>query len=433
MLRIIVPLTALLLGVFCLLMGTGLLSTLLAVRADSDGFGSGWLGWIMSAYFGGFFFGTLAAPHLIRRMGHIRTFAMGAAILSCLALGHGLLPTPWSWLLFRGMTGMVLVTLYTVVESWLNMRATIEHRGRIFAAYMMTNLGALAIGQQLLKVSPPEGQTLFELVAILICFSVIPVTWTRLQQPEPVERVRMNVRRLYERAPLAALGAAGSGLAMGAFWGMAPAFARALQLEESHIANFMSLAILGGAVLQLPIGRYSDRADRGRALIVACLGGAVLALLVGLAGATHFGLLPAIFLYGGVAFSIYPICAAHLIDQLSRDEVVGGTGTLLLLNGVGAAGGPVLAGYLMEYFGPLALPACWAVVLTAIAIAARVIWGRSQLREPQPAQFVPMLRTTPTVLEMIPGQEQLPSAPQPDSGEPRAAGSAAAHGSGTLH
>ena len=68
-------LTALLVGVALLLMGSGLLGTLLAVRGGLEGFGDQTLGLIMSGYFVGFFLGTYLAPGLIQRIGHIRAFA----------------------------------------------------------------------------------------------------------------------------------------------------------------------------------------------------------------------------------------------------------------------------------------------------------------------------------------------------------------------
>ena len=74
------PLSALLTGVALLLLGTGLLNTLLSVRAVQNGLDSTLLGLVMSAYFVGFILGTFLSPVMIRRVGHIRTFACCAAV-----------------------------------------------------------------------------------------------------------------------------------------------------------------------------------------------------------------------------------------------------------------------------------------------------------------------------------------------------------------
>ncbi|TVP93458.1 MAG: hypothetical protein EA348_00670 [Pseudomonadaceae bacterium] len=79
MVKLLFPITALLSGIALLLLGTGLLNTLLALRGAGEGFSDQMLGLFGSAYFVGFILGTWLGPRLIRRMGHIRAFAFFAA------------------------------------------------------------------------------------------------------------------------------------------------------------------------------------------------------------------------------------------------------------------------------------------------------------------------------------------------------------------
>jgi len=101
MLPLILPIGALLLGVALLLLGGGLLNTLLAIRGGLEGYSDSSMGWIMSGYFVGFFIGTFLALPIIQRIGHIRTFAFCAAIAACSVLLHVLLVNPVGWLLLR--------------------------------------------------------------------------------------------------------------------------------------------------------------------------------------------------------------------------------------------------------------------------------------------------------------------------------------------
>jgi len=73
----------------------------------------------------------------------------------------------------RVICGLAFVTVITVIESWLNSQAANTERGRLFAAHMVTNLGALAIAQQALRLGSPEEFTLFAIAAVLICWAVI--------------------------------------------------------------------------------------------------------------------------------------------------------------------------------------------------------------------------------------------------------------------
>ena len=412
--------TALLAGVALLLAGSGLLGTLLAVRGRAEGFSDQALGMIMSGYFVGFLIGTFAAPKLIQRIGHIRAFAFYAALCAATVLVYPLLIDEWAWGGLRVLTGVALVGLYTVIESWLNAQAPVHQRSRVFAIYMIVNLLALAGGQWLLKLSSPLAFVPFSLVGILICAAALPVTASRMVQPELPVTPRLAIVALYKVAPAAASGSLLAGLAMGGFWGLGAVYGARLGLDVTGIAALVSLAILGGAALQWPIGLLSDRGDRRTTLTLVCLLAAAVSVALVLVGSDDrrmlFGLF---FVFGGLSFAIYPVCVAHLLDHLPAGNVLAGCSSLLLVNGIGSAIGPAIAGAAMTQAGPQALPAFFAATFALLAVITggrRVFYRRE--RE-HPAHFHPMLRTTPSALELLPETDsdtptsELPAAPSP--------------------
>ncbi len=404
------PLAALLLAVLLLISGSGLLGTLLAVRGSSTGMSDATLGWVMAAYFVGFLIGTRSGPPLIRRVGHIRAFAIGAALATTAALGHAMTDSPLIWAALRMLSGLALVTLYTVIESWLNADAPPSHRGQVFAVYMGVNLFALAAGQQLLLAAPIGGFELFSLVALLSCLALVPVAWTRQPQPQLSEPRPYRIGKLWANAPSAGAGAALSGLVMGGFWGLGPVAAARIGLEPAAIAGFMTMAIVGGAALQWPLGRLSDRHDRRLVLALVAAGAALLALALVPALAYPLPRMVLVFAFGGLAFALYPIAVAHMMDRLDPADMLGASASFLMLYGIGAAIGPVVSGQAMAAFGPAALFASFAVALLLLAgfVALRVRHRDSAVEGP--VVFMPMLRTTPAVLEMVPeveGEEEL--------------------------
>lgn len=398
----IIPLSALLSGTALLLLGSGLLGTLLGVRGSIEGYGDQVLGLIMSGYFLGFYLGTFVAPAAIRRMGHIRAFSFFGALFACTVLLHAIRVEPLAWGLFRVGTGVAVVGLYTVIESWLNGTVDATHRGRVFAIYMAVNLGALAFGQQLLRIAPAESFVLFSLVAILVCAAMLPVLATRMAQPVMPPAARIGVRRLFRIAPAAAAGALFSGLTIGAFWGLGPVYASRLGLGVDDVAMFMSATIVGGAVLQWPIGRLSDSGDRRHALALACLGAALAAgFAVAISGWSATPLYVVFFVYGGLSFAVYPVAVAHLLDHVPAADLLPACSTVLLLHGFGAAFGPAVAGFAMAQYGPRAFPGYLMLVhlLLAAYIVGRVLVRRREaLGE---VHFHPMLRTSPTAMEML--------------------------------
>jgi len=399
---LIAPISSLLGGVALLLLGHGLLNTLLTLRGVAEGYSTGMIGLLMSGYFAGFLIGTWLAPSLIRRIGHIRTFAFYAALAAVAVLVHVLIVNPWVWLVLRVLYGVSLVTLYMVIESWLNAQVSGEKRGQVFALYMAVNLGALAAAQQLLSLDTPMNFTLFALAAILISSALMPITLTRQAQPALPDMPATDLLQLARIAPLPLMAAGISGLTLGGFWGLAPVYASQVGFDAAGVGLLMSITILGGAVLQWPIGLFSDKHDRRVVLLWVVAIAAVLALVITpiLSGSLLLGLM---FLWGGLAFSIYSIAVAQMVDQLHPDEILSGSSGLLLANGFGAAFGPVVAGGLMHLFGHIALPLFFAVSLGILAIYS--FWRPRRVvdlvTEPH-GHFTPMLRTSHTVLELMP-------------------------------
>lgn len=402
MLSRVAPIGSLLLGVALMLLGNGLFNTLLTVRGSEEGYSTTMLGVIMSGYFVGFLVGTRLATPLISRVGHIRAFASCAALAVICILVHVLIIDPWVWLGLRVFYGLAIIGLFTVIESWLNTEAASEERGQVFAIYMTVNLGALALGQQLLQLADPQLFILFALAAILLSAAMLPITLTRKLQPTLTETPPTNMRALMRVAPLALVASAISGMALGAFWGMMPVYATLQAMSPSEIAWLMSCAILGGAVLQWPIGLLSDRFDRRYVLFWIVALTTVMSVVMSVLPAGIW-LYVAIFIWGGMAFAIYSVAVAQLIDQLQPEEILSGSSSVLMVYGIGSIAGPLLGGMLMDQFGAPALPMYFAATLGALAIYTWLRLRRvSDLVTGDAGHFVPMVNTSPTVLEMMP-------------------------------
>ena len=408
MASLILPIGALLLGIILLLLGVGLLNTILALRSAVEGYSDSMLGFIMSSYFVGFFIGTYLALPLVRRTGHIRAFAACASIVSICVLMHQILINPYAWMLIRVVTGICLVILYTIIESWLNGQTPPEQRGKVFALYMTANLGALALAQQLLLVDENITFLLFALASVLVSLSLVPVTWTRMQQPVIENVSKIKLKRLWQTAPVAVCGAFLSGLAMGAFWGLSASFGHKMGLTTSQVASFITFGIIGGALLQFPLGKYSDSHDRRSVLMIISCSAALFSLFMFLFSGNHWGLYLSMTAYGGVAFAVYPVAVAHLVDHLQPEDMLSGGSGILLLHGIGAMLGPLLAGQLMSWIHPASLPLYWSAIQMLMALICLFYLKHSKAENPDEhaADFIPMVRTTPSALEMLPAENQ---------------------------
>ncbi len=365
------PVSALLISVGLLLMGNGLQGTLLPVRAQVEDFSSLAIGVLGSSYFLGFGAGCLLGGRLVQRSGHIRTFTAIVALASTTVLLHGLVLSPAVWWLLRAVTGFCFAVLYMVIESWLNEKSTNENRGLVFSAYTIINLTVITLGQMMLTLDEPIVFTLFALCSILVSLAAVPVAFTRAEAPQPITAASIRIGHLYRLSPVGVVGCLAVGLANGSFWSLAPIFAGSEGGGTAKVALFMSIAVIAGAVGQWPLGRLSDRMDRRKVIVAACLGAALAG--AGLAAAAQFLdawiYLPA-FAFGFFAFPLYALSVAHMNDFVDPTGYVEAAAGLLLFFALGAVAGPVIASFVIRTFGIEALFAWTAAVHVATAVFA---------------------------------------------------------------
>jgi MFS family permease len=408
--RQIAAIAAILFSTLIFLMGNGLLGTLTPVRGHMAGFSDLVIGVIGSAYFAGFVIGCYAGPPLLRRIGHTRAFAVAAGIAATSALLQPLAVEEIAWVLARGLFGFSAANLYMVIESWLNDRATNETRGRIFSSYLTVNFGGLMLGQALFMTGRAENFVLFNLAAMFYALCLIPVSLTRLPQPAAPEALHLRPLRIFRIAPVGVAGCLTVGFANGAIWTLAPVYAAGHGLHRSWLALFMICFTFGGALMQLPLGRLSDRMDR-RWIIVgvsvsAALSGLALAWFGGMNRQTALALAA---LMGVTALPLYGLSVAHANDRLPRADFVEASATLLLLNALASVVGPTFAAFVMARTGSAALFVVTAAAHGAFALFAII---RIRIKEAPPDEtrepYAPLpAHASPGALELDPrGPEQ---------------------------
>lgn len=399
---------SLLLAIFMLMAGGGVMTTLVGVRLEGAGHGAVAIGLVATAYFAGLTLGSLRIGRVIQQVGHIRTFSAVVSLLSASTLAYALHQHPAFWFVLRLIDGLCVAGVFVCLESWLNERADAANRGSVLAAYMIALYAGQAAGQFLLNLAGAPVMP-FVVASILISLAVLPVALTRLSGPVTAEQAPLSARRLYVASPLGLVGVGATGLMLGAFYGLGPVFARGLGMTLSSTALFMSVAIAGGVALQWPLGWLSDRFER-RGVIVGVLGGAAATGgALAFAGAPGALMMLLVALFGGFTFALYPLCVAHTNDHLTSGERVGASGGLVLAYSLGAALGPMSGSLAMLALGPGGL-----FVWTGSCAAAALIFGlwRQRRRGPvpqaeqQPYQLLP--RTTPmaAALDPLASEEQ---------------------------
>jgi predicted MFS family arabinose efflux permease len=215
--------------------------------------------------------------------------------------------------------------------------------GSVFARYMIVTLASSVLGQLTVTVYQPAGFEPFAIVAILACLALIPTALSSGRAPEPLHEVKLNFRRLIRLSPIAVVACFGIGLANGAFGTLAPIFGQGIGLPVAGVAFLVAGAIVGGALMQAPVGRLSDRMDRRRLLMGIAIAGAVMSLgmfLVDLREPAVVIIVVAVL--GGAMHTLYPVAVAHANDRADKGDFVVVASSLLLIFGGGATLGPAI-------------------------------------------------------------------------------------------
>ena len=408
-----------------MLIGSGLLSTYLALRLAADQVDSLWVGALMAANYFGLVLGGKIGHRLIGGVGHIRAYATCAGIVGAAVLGHGLINWLPAWLVLRVIIGLGMMCQYMVLESWLNEQAAAHQRGMVFSGYMTASYLGLVLGQLILVVHPGLGPELLMLVAMCFALCLVPVALTRSIHPAPLHPAPLEPLFFIGRVPQSLTAVLGAGVIMGAFYGLAPVYAADQGLTTKQVGLFMGCCILAGFLVQWPLGLLSDRCDRAKLMRIfaAALVAASLPLAV-LPEVPVMMLFIVGFLASLMQFCLYPLAVAFANDHVEAERRVSLTAMLLMTYGIGASIGPLVAGVVMKALGGHMLYAfvCCAGIVLVLLIRPKAVTHEHQVQD-APLHHIAMpdsMSSSPLVVALDPRvdehvvQEQMQATVEPE-------------------
>lgn len=374
--RVLISFAALFLSVFLLQLSSGAVGPLDALSGLSVGFGTQAVGLLGSAHFLGFFIGCWWAPRLMGSVGHSRAFAAFTATGAIGLLAHMLIVDPVAWAIMRMATGLCVAGCYTVIEAWLNAKVTNETRGRTMGIYRLVDLGGSMTAQLMIGILAPASYVSYNLLAILCCAALLPLTLTTVQQPQTPDAPRLRPMLAITRSPLAAAGVIVAGLTGAAFRMVGPIYGQEVGLRADQIGLFLASFVLGGALAQYPAGWLADKYDR-RWVLIWLSAASVLscAVTVGAAATGTLGVMTAAAFFGMTTFPIFSVASAHAHDFADDSERIELSAALMFLFALGAIASPMIASALIEGVGPEAL-----FVFLALGHVVLIVFGLIRMR-----------------------------------------------------
>ncbi len=413
--KIAASLIAPVLSLVIIMLGNGFFVTFVSLRLHEAKVSSFMIGLISSAYFAGLLIGSVRAEKLILRIGFIRTFATFASFFTTLVMINGLMLNPYLWLALRFLQGICIAGLFVVIESWLLMFSNRETRGKVLSIYMSALYTAQAAAQFFLGIFPMDSIFPFACVVILSSLSIIPVSMMRASYPTMSEPAYISAKKLFSVSPFGFIACIFAGMILSSIYSLAPIFAQDMGFSIKQVASFMGFIILGGFLLQWPIGHLSDIFERRKITIMVCILTAVLSLIMTLSFVWPLWMTFIVAIaFGGFSFTIYPLGITLVSDRIDSKHLIAATGMLLLVYAWGSIFGPMAASLVISLFGPVGL-----FIYIAIVSGLLAVYGiSSALRKPpvpvnEQGEYVSVPRTTPIAGELDPRSDENPKTPKP--------------------
>ena len=409
---------ALFLGMGFIMLAHGYQGSLLGVRAVQEEFSLIATGFMLSGYYVGYFIGAKTIPSFILRVGHIRVFAAFASMASIVILFHSIFIHPFTWFILRVVTGISMVSIYTIAESWLNDRATNKNRGSVLSIYMIVLYGSMGIGMFFLNFSKPENFQPFILVSLFMSLALIPILLTKRKAPTFKKITGMSLKELYKTSPLGMVGSIFYGTVQSALFSLLAVYASSMNFTIFEISVVTFLLAVSGAVAQFPIGKLSDKFDRRLVIVYSTFGAAFFALcaifasrqmyLPGELATSKLWFYVSLILFSFCSLPMFAIIFAHTNDFITKEKFVAAGASLQFAFGLGAISGPFLCSVFMDLVGSNGYFIFLIIFHSLIGIFAI---HRMKVRETEnnpDSQFAAMPQTiTPAGMELNPSAEPI--------------------------
>ncbi len=337
--------------------------------------GMGWVGLLTTAFYAGYVLSAFRINRFIIRAGSLATYAIFTCLVLIIALTYTMSANPLLWVLGRFVNGFCVATIWIVIKSWCLEVGGKERRGLAMAAFMGTFNSAQLVAQYMVRYETMSDHKPFCVIAILMAASVMTLFLLRATPPEfHSTQSTLNLRSLFKISRVGVLGCLFSGMLMGAMYGLLPSCIHELGFDTKGVSWTMMLVVFGGVLFQLPIGKLADTFHARFVLRWVTIFALLSNVVVILTHASHF-FFPLICLIGGCGFVTYALSINLGCEAVEGKHLVSATTGLLVVYGLGAAIGPLLASSVIKFAGPIGIFMFFASML-ALTLLASMTQGR---------------------------------------------------------
>ncbi|OKP84736.1 MFS transporter [Paenibacillus helianthi] len=331
----------------------GLLLPVLSILLEQKGVSSSLNGLNAAALYVGSFAMTLVAERILSAIGFKKLITAGISIVLVSLICFPLLPGVKAWFVLRLLVGIGDSAINYAAQLWVLLMTPAEHRGRNLSLYGMSyglgfSLGPLGISLLRFGQAAP-----FAVIALLFLFVLILVALKLPDShPDKVEHGEGQARRFarsYTLAWYALIPALLYGYMEASLNSNFPVYGLRIGFSANQIAALLPFAGIGGLLLQMPLGIWSDRYGRKKILIFSGVGGGLAFALLPLTGDRFLWTLAVLMAAGGLVGSFFSLGLSYAADILPRNLLPAANVVSSFHYSFGSIMGPGIGGVLLQF------------------------------------------------------------------------------------
>ena len=329
--------------------------------------------------------GILAAmpllPSVIARVGTIPAMTLGALLSGLGFLSLAFVANAPAWIVVRIAMSACLAAPWLAGETWINLVAREETRGRVIALYAIAFFGGFTVGPLVLSAVGTKGLAPFFVGAFGTAIAALPIFAARAFAPDLRVSKSEHPFTAIRLAPAAMVAGFMSGFAETSYLSLIASVGLAAGLAEPEAIRLLSLITLGGIALQLPLGWLADHTPRVGVVLGLAIAFMVLSMALPAALAHPFAAGSLAFVLGGVILGFYSVGLGLIGEEVAADELASVNAAFIVLYQAGSIAGPIASGAAMSQ-APVEGFVASVVALMLISCAA-IVWLRRRHRQPR--------------------------------------------------
>jgi MFS family permease len=288
-------------------------------------------------------------PKVLARLGTVPAMILGCLISSFGFLCLYLFQSVPAWIALRFVMSAGLTLPWLIGETWLNTVTTDETRGRVVALYAAGFFLGFAIGPLILQWTGTSGPLPFVLGALSSGIAILPIVLAKRLAPSMVDQRSTGIVKAFGLSPIAMAVAVLGGVLEMSHFALLANVAISTGVSAERALEFLTVLLIGGLLLQFPIGWLADKAPRIVVTVALALSYIALAMLLPQLLTSPGLSVPVVFVLGGIVIGFYTLGLVMIGEHVGPNELAIANAAFIMMYQVGGILGPAIAGFAMTY------------------------------------------------------------------------------------